>query len=188
MYYFGDYPDLSTMLSINCETYMQTSSFHAPQLKQIECAFRNRVSYFYYIRLTLIDRVLQVFLCKYCCIQNFAEFCRAHPHLERLRLSRSPFIDVFPTRLERIRRTKGHRIKSRHIYESHNILNWCNHQLPMIKALSIHPRIIHCSDHYQNGTIKSTLCKILSEHPSLEELEICPDRLEDIFYEPKPMR
>ena len=52
MYYFGDYPDFSTMLSIECDSYMQTSSFNAPQLKQIECALSNRVSYFYNLRLT----------------------------------------------------------------------------------------------------------------------------------------
>ena len=52
----------------------------------------------------------------------------------------------------------------------------------MIRALSISPRIIYCSDHYENGKLKSSLCTILKEHSSLEELDISPD-FEEKYYE-----
>ena len=89
-------------------------------------------------------------------MQNFNQFCRAHPLLERLRLSKRSF--------------HQDSLKRKHT------INCNNHLIPMMKALSLHPQIIYYMDEFvHGGKVESTLLKLITDSSSLEELEICPE-------------
>ena len=128
--------------------YMQRGHFNAPHLKQIECAFFLDVRYHH---LNYFDYILNncfLFTAKY-----FTDFCLSHSLLERLRLS-----TMF----------KAHD-------ESLTGFHWNKQLFPKIKALSIHPKILH--PRFRSSA--NALWKLLSDCASLEELEICPN-VEDI--------
>ena len=91
--------------------------------------------------------------------QNFTEFCRAHPYLERLRLNQIHyFYQAFH--------------QSDKPYAA---LNWNAKLIPLIKAISLHPRILYTSTFCHSGKWKSSLHRLLRDYSSLKELEICPD-------------
>jgi hypothetical protein len=85
-------------------------------------------------------------------VQNFYQFCHAHPVLEKLRLNKRPC----------------------EVSELYSIVDWS--RLPAVKVFSVHPRIIYTADYLRNFQMRErSLCVLLKKCKTLEELEIGPD-------------
>ena len=154
-------PDWSVKESLTLNKYMLSSRFNAPLLKQVECGFWKDVSYYCNNYILVIVSTFYFFIIA----KNFGEFCRSHPLLERIRLNQIYYF-------------YGSFYQSDEPFAAHN---WNKKQLPNIKALSLHPNILHTSHIRSNG---HSFGKLISEITSLEELEIGPDLQEMGFANP----